>query len=103
MNFIIEYWLEALFAALIGIFGFLCGKLAKRAQKERAEQEAIKRGIQALLRDRIIQAYWHYKEKECCPIYALENIEDMYIEYTNLGGNGTVTKLVKELKELPTK
>ena len=32
-----------------------------------------------------------------------ENIEHMYIEYTNLGGNGTVKELMDELLEVPTK
>jgi hypothetical protein len=35
------------------------------------------------------------------PIYALESVLTMYEEYHNLGGNGTITQLVDELKELP--
>jgi hypothetical protein len=66
------------------------------------EQEAIKLGIQALLRDRIIQSYNHYMDKGICPIYALENINALYTQYHALGGNGTITEIVKKLKNLPT-
>lgn len=62
----------------------------------------VENGLQALLRDRIIQSYNHYIDKGNCPIYALENVNKMYDEYHALGGNGTVTKLVNELRELPT-
>ena len=60
------------------------------------------RGVQALLRDRIIQAYNHYTDKGYCPIYGLENVESMYRQYHALGGNGAITELVDRLKELPT-
>ena len=97
-EFILKYWLEAVFGIVITIFGAGYGKLNRKIQ----EQEAIKLGIQALLRDRIIQQYNHYHDKGFCPIYALENVDAMYLQYHNLGGNGTVTKLVEKLREMPT-
>jgi hypothetical protein len=33
----------------------------------------------------------------------LEAAEKMYTEYHNLGGNGTVTKLMEDLRELPVR
>lgn len=97
-EWILKYWLEVLFGAIIaGLFaGYkkLAGKLK--------EQDAIKLGIQALLRDRIIQSYNHYQEKGCCPIYALENVNALYTQYHALGGNGTVTELMERLKDMPT-
>ena len=67
-----------------------------------SEQDAVKLGIQALLRDRIIQTYNHYSAKGYCPIYGLENAESMYLQYHALGGNGAITKLLEALRELPT-
>jgi hypothetical protein len=32
-----------------------------------------------------------------------DNIEAMFRQYKNLGGNGTVKHLIEELMELPTK
>lgn len=63
----------------------------------------LKNSEQAMLRDRIIQAYNHYyKEKKFMPIYARESLNNMYQEYHNLGGNGVIEDLVKKLYELPT-
>lgn len=43
-----------------------------------------------------------YEEKRYCPISARENLEDMYEAYKALGGNGTVTALMNQLRMLPT-
>lgn len=43
-----------------------------------------------------------YEEKQYCPISARENLEDMYEAYKALGGNGTVTGLMTQLRKLPT-
>ena len=74
--------------------------LWKRQKDADARQRATERGIQALLRDRILQAYYHYAERGWISLHGLENVEAMYQEYHNLGGNGTVTKLVEDLREL---
>ena len=41
-------------------------------------------------------------EKGYIPIYAMENVLESYNAYHSLGGNGTITKMVEELKQLPT-
>lgn len=97
MEWIARYWLEALFGGVIAVMGVCWKKLSSRVKK----QDAVGFGVQALLRDRIIQAYNHYTEKGCCPIYGLENVEEMYRQYHALGGNGTITELVDRVKELP--
>ena len=93
-----KYWIEALFALIIAGLAAGYRKLANKLK----EQDAVKLGIQALLRDRIIQSYNHYQEKEYCPIYALENVVELYEQYHALGGNGAVTELVERLKDMPT-
>lgn len=97
-EWILKYWIEALFglisACLVAGYRRLSCKLK--------EQDCIKLGIQALLRDRIIQSYNHYTEKGCCPIYAMENVIELYNQYHALGGNGAVTELVERLKDMPT-
>ena len=85
-----KYWIEAICILLSGGFAMLFRWVI-----------AVKRGMQALLRDRIIQAYNHYSGNGFCPIYALENIHSMYKEYHALGGNGAVTHLMEEIETLP--
>lgn len=72
------------------------------AAKEREHSKAVDDGVQALLRDRIIERYNHYMDQKHIPIYGMENVLDMYVAYHKLGGNGTITKLVETLRELPT-
>lgn len=74
---------------------------AEKEQLRQAEHDAIVNGLQALLRNELIDAYNHYEEKGELPIYAMENIQKMYDAYHNLGGNGTITKLYNKLQKLP--
>lgn len=97
LEFIARYWLEALFGLMMTGLTIGYKKLSKRVKK----QDAVGLGVQALLRDRIIQAYNHYREKGFCPIYGLDNINRMFEQYKALGGNGTVKSLVDELTAMP--
>jgi Zn/Cd-binding protein ZinT len=36
------------------------------------------------------------------PLYARENVLEMYNAYHALGGNGAITKLMEEMENLPT-
>ena len=74
-------------------------RAVQKAEDRKAE--AVRLGVQALLRDRLIWAHDHYMQKGCYPIYARENVEEMYTRYHALGGDGTVTSLVRELDGLP--
>lgn len=70
-----------------------------RAKKK--ENNALKAGLQALLRDRIIQAYNHYvQDKDWIPIYAKESIDACYRSYEALGDNGVIDNLMQQINEL---
>lgn len=75
--------------------------LVNRIKKTEAKTEAVCLGVQALLRDRLLQSYNHYKEKGYAPIYARENFENMWIQYHNLGANGVMNEVHDNFKELP--
>lgn len=45
----------------------------------------------------------HYYERGWISLHGLEAAQKMYDEYHRLGGNGTVTKLMEDLKELPVR
>jgi len=98
---IVKYWLEFFFGLITLGLTASVKYLHKQDKIRKAEQEAIKKGIQALLRDRIIEQYNKWMEKGYIPIYAMDTVEAMYHQYHALGGNGTITDLVEELKELP--
>lgn len=68
---------------------------------KRKENDALKIGVQALLRDRIIQAYYYYADKGWMPIDARESVDACYKSYEALGENGVIDDLMEQLRELP--
>lgn len=85
-------------AAAVGAAGYVFA-LYKAKKKE---NDALKAGLQALLRDRIIQAYNHYvKDKGFIPIYAKESINACYKSYEALGENGVINDLMEQINDLP--
>ena len=93
-------WVTMLFGSgiLVTAWGYLYGKL----QAVKKENKAIRLGLQALLRDRLIEKYDKYTDKGYAPIYARENFENMWSQYHNLGENGVMDGLHAKFMELPT-
>ena len=106
MDWLLTYWLEAGFGVAVAAIGAAYRRLATRMKRQdeqrRTEQQAIKLGIQALLKDRLLQSYDYHMDKGFCPIPARENIANLYAQYHALGGNGTVTELVDRVNGLGT-
>ncbi|MGM9562121.1 MAG: hypothetical protein ACI3WT_07755 [Phascolarctobacterium sp.] len=98
MEIFLDKFLGQIFNALAGAIITLLWTML-RAKKR--ENDALKEGMQALLRDRIIQAYNHYSDKGWIPIYAMESIEACYKSYEELGENGVIDNLMRQLRELP--
>ena len=93
---IISYLVPASLGAGIGF-------LSSKVKKNKAKEQAIEEGVQALLRNELVREYREYKAKGELSILDKENIESMFRQYKNLGGNGTVEQLITELMQLPTK
>lgn len=88
------------------VVGWLSSKHKKIQEKEdfkQKENEALKAGVLALLRNEILRRYREYMSKGELTILDKENLEEMYEQYRNLGGNGMVKELMSELMQLPTK
>ena len=96
LKIILSYLIPTL---LGGVVGFLSTHFKKKKKKEKAIEE----GVQALLRNELIRRYREYETKGELSILDKENIEEMFVQYENLGGNGTVKQLMTELLQLPTK
>ena len=100
-DLITEQIIGAMFSIGIGILGFVCGLLVKRARKSKDEDVATKAGLVAILRTHIIQECEKCTDRGYVHLHNLDNVDDMYKTYHALGGNGTVTKCVEDFKELP--
>ena len=79
-----------------GGMAFTCRTIWKK-------QRAVEMGVCALLRDRLVTAYYKYTDRGYISLHGLEVVKSMYEEYHNLGGNGTVTKLVHDMCALPVR
>lgn len=98
VDFIIKYWIEVLFGIILSGMG----AIVKMLHSQHKKNKALENGVQALLRNGIVQSYNKWIEKEYCPIYARENTIRMYEPYHELGGNDVATDLIEDLKKLPT-
>lgn len=96
--------IENMFSHVVNlVLGGLISYVFAMYRQKKKENDALKAGLQALLRDRIIQAYNHYvNDKGWIPIYALESINACYKSYEALGENGVINGLMAQLNELPS-
>ena len=65
------------------------------------QTRAIKRGIQALLRDRLLQGYKHYEQKGWADYEDKANIDNIYQQYHALGKNGVMDARHERFVSLP--
>lgn len=85
------------------ILGILLSAITGYAVAIYRENKALKSGMQAMLRDRMIQAYNHYHEdKGYMPIYAKESFAACYDSYHALGENGVMDAIYQKVIHLPT-
>ena len=96
--------------ALVGIFFAILIKrpLEKRVATAEAAQAtqktqsaAIMLGVQALLRDRLLQAYHFYNRQGWVGYEDRRNIENIYVQYEALGPNSVMDKLHENFTKLP--
>ena len=71
-----------------------------RKEENIIKEEALKDGIVCLLRVKLIEYHDHYMAIGSIPSYALSNWDMMYKAYVNLGGNGMIVGMDKEIKTL---
>lgn len=87
------------------IIAFLLGSVltyfATRWSKILKKIDKLEFGVQALLRDRMLQMYSYYKEKgKPVPLREVESFEAMYSAYKENEGNSFIPDVRKEFMEL---
>ena len=82
-----------------GVLGYFVGKVKEYRKKDTRQEEALK----CLLRSNITSKYYVYSQMGEIPYYEKENIDRMYEQYKNMGGNSYVDTIVKEINDLPIK
>lgn len=73
-----------------------------KERKENANRiEAVEKGLQALLRDRLLQSYFYHKDKGVVTVHEKDNFKNMYKQYHALGANGVIDDIVKDFDSIP--
>ena len=96
-----------------GLFALVVAKMLKKRDKKQAEiieqnqvmeaqNKAIMLGVQAFLRDRLLQGYRHYISKGWADYDDRENLENIYKQYHALGANGIMDDMRTQFRNLPT-
>lgn len=85
-----------------GIFVTVYRYFLKRIKANDLKTDAVQKGVQALLRDRLYDKYEAYERLGYAPIRARENFENMWTQYHNLGKNGVMDDIRLKFMELPT-
>ena len=79
-------------------------KLREERKKELQRNEvALRQGLLSLLRIQMIGYHEKYTGLGCIPSYVLENWDKMFEAYTELGGNGMMVEMDKDMRELAIK
>lgn len=92
-----QTYMIALPIVLTAMMGYIVWLL----QNQKRERDANSHGTMLLLRVQIIDYHDKWTTRGYRTIHGTENIEEMYAAYHDLGGNGMVTALMDEIRELP--
>jgi len=101
---------SGIISGLVGVLiaVFLKRPLEKRvkdseAASARVEQQnkATQLGVQALLRDRLLQAFEHYLARGWITAGERDNVDNMYKQYEALGENNVISDIYNKVRQLP--
>lgn len=75
--------------------------IVNRSKKRKNDEDLIKQGVQALLRNSLYEVYTEWYPKGHCPYAVKGNFANMYEKYHSLGKNGVLTQMHEEFMKLP--
>ena len=94
-----EILMQTYTVALPIVLGYIVWLL----QRQKRDRDANSKGTMLLLRVQLIEYHDKYMEQGNIPSYAYDNFIELYEAYHELGGNGMVTKMYEEIRELHLK
>ena len=70
-------------------------------QAQFRQLQAVRSGVQALLRDRLLQGYHYYERRGWADYDDRANLENLYLQYHALGANGIMDHMRSQFLALP--
>ena len=101
MDFVAKYWIEAAFAAVVALLSGVIKKMSDRIKEERASSKAVQGGMMVMLKDRLTQSYHYHICNDFISPGELGTWVEMYKWYKELGGNGGMEALRRDIEDLP--
>ena len=98
-SFILTHLNEIVSILVAGIMGWMGKALWATIQ----EQKALKKGVKAMLHDRLYQSCRYYLHQGYVDVEGLTNVGVIYEAYHELHGNGTGTNLYERMEGLPVR
>jgi len=89
-------------AEIISAISIIVGVIVsakKRRKQQREHEERIDNANRCLLRSKIVDIYYRYKECGKIRQYQRENLDLLYAGYKELGGNSFVDTIYETMKE----
>ncbi len=108
----IPVWLQIIFMIVSSVLSVVVAYLGKKIAKEQErrdaaedkitkEELALKNGIRAILRDRLLYVCSQCEVKGSITVEQLENVSELFESYSALGGNGAAKKIFEDTLKLP--
>ena len=100
MGWVLAPICSSLITALVAVIKMGKVKESAKAEASAARNEALEKGVRALLRQQLID--YHREYVACgkpCPVRIKEQATAVYEAYKSLGGNGTGKQLWHEIME----
>lgn len=85
------------------VLPILLGYIVWLLKNQKKDRDANSKGTMLLLRVQLIEYHAKYTKAGDIPSYAYQNFCEMYDAYHELGENGMVTKMKREIDELHIK
>ncbi len=92
---------EIIKSAVLGVLTALGGYLLGYWRNIGKSMKAMRKGMQSLLRDRLLQAYRYFSARGYAEVDDRENFRNMYEQYHALGKNGVMDDIYRRFMELP--
>ena len=100
---------SGIISGLVGVLiaVFLKRPLEKRVTESEAANKRVEEqntatmlGVQALLRDRLLQAFNHYLARGYITAGERDNIDNMYVQYEALGPNNVISDIYNQVRAI---
>lgn len=85
------------------VLPIMLGYIVWLLKQQKKDKDANSKGTMLLLRVQLIEYHDKYVALGEIPSYAYQNFSEMYDAYHALGGNGMITKMYDEIKQIHLK